>query len=183
MGLSSILALILTPGPCARAALQLCPHLPGVLPILDTVCAQSCLSTTAQPGSHRAGSDPGHHRQLTLSRSCGTWPTGYSLCPGLFPCHPWLPSPSRAVFPCFQVAFSLTISCTYHKKLKYPVHTLILQAIHCITAKHNLLNIFRNYADKPHTKAEVQTYRFTLFMLPWNNSFILSSTLFRSCKK
>lgn len=35
-----------------------------------------------------------------------------------------------------------------------------------ITAKHNLLIIFNNYADKSHTEEEVQTYRFTLFMLP-----------------
>lgn len=119
VGLSSILALILTPGPCARAALQLHPHLPkSFADPWYPACAQSCLSTTAQPGSHRAGSDPGHHHQLSFSMSSGTWPIGHSLCHGLFLCHPWLPSSFRAVCFCFHTAFSLTISCNPHKKLK-----------------------------------------------------------------
>jgi len=45
------------------------------------------------------------------------------------------------------------------------MHKFILQAIHHSTAKHNLL-MSSNYADKSHTEADVQTYRFTLFILP-----------------
>lgn len=162
MGLSFILALNLSPGPCARAAMQRYPTCPSFWPIL-----QSCLSTTAQPGSHRDRSHPGHHHQLTFSMRCGMWPTGYSLCLGLFPYHPWLPIPSKAVCSCFQAAFSLTISCNHHKKLKKKSHLYLhTPGYSHITTKHNLLIIFSNYADKLCTEIEVQTYRFTLFMLP-----------------
>lgn len=59
VGLSSILALILTPGPCARAALQLYPHLSkSFANPWHPAHAQICFNTTAQPGTHRAGSDP-----------------------------------------------------------------------------------------------------------------------------
>lgn len=46
------------------------------------------------------------------------------------------------------------------------MHKVMLQAIHCSIAKHNLLIIFSNYTGKLHREADAQTYRFTLFILP-----------------
>lgn len=103
--------------------------------------------------------------------------------PWLFLCHPWLPSPFRAVC-CFHIAFSLTVSMqssqeTKKKKPSIASYTRLFTALQQnITCLLSLVT-----ADKTYIEVEELTYRFTLFMLPWNNSFILSSTLFRSCKQ
>lgn len=94
---------------------------------------------------------------------CGMWPIGYSLCLGLFPCHPWLPSPSRAVCSHFQAAFSFTISCNHHKKLKkYPICIFILQAIHTlqqsITCLLSLITMQTNRIQKKRYKLTVSPF-------------------------
>lgn len=119
MGLSSILALILNPWFLCQSCIAALSPLAQVF--CQSLTPRSCseLPQYYSPAWQLQGwvsswSPSSAHLLHEL------WDVAHrnSLCPGLFLCHPWLPSPFRAVCSCFHDAFSLNISCNHCKKLK-----------------------------------------------------------------
>lgn len=117
MGLSSILALILNPWSLRQSCIAALS--PPAQVFCQSLAPSSCselpqyYSPAWQLQGWVSSWSPSSAHLLHELR-----PIGYSLCPGLFLCHPWLPSPFRAVCSCFQDAFSLNISCNHCKKTK-----------------------------------------------------------------
>lgn len=139
VGLSSILALILIPGPCEpELHCSSIPTRPSLLPILDIQLVLTVASVLQQPQGWvwPWSPSPAHLLQEL-------WDVAHRV-----QFMPWpIPLPPLAA-QLFQSSLLLlphcifSISCNPHKKLKKkknPIHPFILQVIHCITAKPNLL--------------------------------------------